>query len=350
MYAGESGSDSASGYQILGTYTVIANGPTSDSVTPASGTGSNQVFTAVYSDSAGAAALTNLQFMVNSSFSGIPRCWVMATPAGIFLANDAANAWTGPGTTTLSNSQCSLDAAGSSLVRSGNTATVTLSLSFTAAFAGLKTVYMLAGESASAANWTAPGTFNVTAPQQRGQAPFVLIDAPATGASVTGTVTVSGWVIESLAGIGNGIGSVKVSVDSLPAVNAVYGVARPDVCGVYPNRVGCPNVGFTYQLNTAALTQGSHTITVSATDTATPPVTGSSSTNGLQLSIEHDQSNPRLAHHWVESERCQHSSVGGRVERADYRFEFAGSGCVYRLPGGRIGGERDGECVGLGVK
>jgi len=32
--------------------------------------------------------------------------------------------------------------------------------------------------------------------------------------------------------------------------------ARPDVCVAFPGRPGCPNVGFTYQLNTALLTAG----------------------------------------------------------------------------------------------
>jgi len=34
-------------------------------------------------------------------------------------------------------------------------------------------------------------------------------------------------------------------------------------------------VGFTYSLNTATLASGSHTITVTATDSASPPDTGS---------------------------------------------------------------------------
>jgi hypothetical protein len=106
----------------------------------------------------------------------------------------------------------------------------------------------------------------------------VFIDQPVQNTSVTGTVTVSGWAIENTGAIGNGIGSVKVLVDGAFVGNAVYGSPRPDVCAatVYPNRVGCPNVGYSYQLNTAALTARSHTITVIATDTGTPPVSGSS--------------------------------------------------------------------------
>ena len=56
---------------------------------------------------------------------------------------------------------------------------------------------------------------------------------------------------------------------------ATYGINRPDVCAAYPGRPGCPNVGYTYSLNTATLTAGSHTITVTATDSAATPDTGS---------------------------------------------------------------------------
>jgi N-acetylmuramoyl-L-alanine amidase len=51
------------------------------------------------------------------------------------------------------------------------------------------------------------------------------------------------------------------------------------VCNAYPGRQGCPNVGFTYQLNLSTLSPGSHTITVSATDTDGTPDVGRDSVN-----------------------------------------------------------------------
>jgi uncharacterized protein (TIGR03437 family) len=107
--------------------------------------------------------------------------------------------------------------------------------------------------------------------------PSVWIDSPVAGAAVSGTVTVNGWAMESRAAVGTAIGSVRVFVDGTAVGNATYGLSRPDVCYVYPGRPGCPNVGFSFALNTAALTPGSHTIVVTATDTASPPVTGSAS-------------------------------------------------------------------------
>jgi hypothetical protein len=104
--------------------------------------------------------------------------------------------------------------------------------------------------------------------------PTVHIDAPAPGATISGTVSVSGWAINNASKIGSAISSVHVLVDGVTAGTATYGVSRPDVCSAYPGRAGCPNVGYTYSLNTATLASGSHTITVTATDSASPPDMG----------------------------------------------------------------------------
>jgi hypothetical protein len=79
-------------------------------------------------------------------------------------------------------------------------------------------------------------------------------------------MTVTGWAIDNSGGIGTAISSVQVKVDGAVVGTATYGIPRADVCNAYPGRPGCPNVGYTYQLNTAPLSSGSHTLTVSATD------------------------------------------------------------------------------------
>ena len=55
---------------------------------------------------------------------------------------------------------------------------------------------------------------------------------------------------------------------------ATYGTSRPDVCSAFPGRPGCPNVGFTYQLNTSSFSSGKHTISACATDSDATPDTG----------------------------------------------------------------------------
>ena len=107
--------------------------------------------------------------------------------------------------------------------------------------------------------------------------PTVHIESPVPGSSVSGVVTVAGWAIDNASSVGTAIGSVQVSVDGVVAGNATYGVSRPDVCAAFPGRPGCPNVGFIYQLNSAVLPPGQHTITVTATDTDAAPDTTTAS-------------------------------------------------------------------------
>ena len=115
-------------------------------------------------------------------------------------------------------------------------------------------------------------TVNVQAPL-----PTVYIDAPAQGSAVSGTVTVSGWAVDNASVVGTAISSVQVKVDGTVVGTATYGISRADVCAVYPGRPGCPNVGYSFSLNTSTLSAGSHTITVTATDSDGTPDSGSSS-------------------------------------------------------------------------
>jgi hypothetical protein len=107
--------------------------------------------------------------------------------------------------------------------------------------------------------------------------PSVAIDSPSPNAALAGVITVSGWAIDNTTYVGSAIGSVVVKVDGVPMGLATYGVNRTDVCSAYPQRANCPNVGYTYQLNTSGLSTGNHTLTVSATDTDAAPDTGSAS-------------------------------------------------------------------------
>ena len=87
------------------------------------------------------------------------------------------------------------------------------------------------------------------------------IDNPnAKTGSLSGTTTVDGWAIADDAGIN----SVFVSVDGRRLGNATYGVSRLDVCVAYPNRAGCPNVGWSYPLDTTILADGPHRLEVTA--------------------------------------------------------------------------------------
>jgi hypothetical protein len=110
--------------------------------------------------------------------------------------------------------------------------------------------------------------------------PYVQIDTPAANATLTGSVTLAGWAIENINTIGpNPVSSVTVFVDGSQVGTATYGISRPDVCAAFPGRLGCPNVGWNYTLNVAALASGNHTLRIVATDTA-----GNSSSSSVAFS------------------------------------------------------------------
>jgi hypothetical protein len=127
-------------------------------------------------------------------------------------------------------------------------------------------------------NITSDQTANFTGSPTAATLPSVVIESPRSGAVLSsGTITLSGWAIDNTNTVGTAISAVQVNVDGVPSGTATYGGARPDVCAVYAGRAGCPNVGYSYSLDTSKLTSGSHTLTVTATDTDSIPQVGSAS-------------------------------------------------------------------------
>jgi len=142
--------------------------------------------------------------------------------------------------------------------------------------------------------FSAPGTYTLTAsapgvtPATSNSftlttataSPNVVIDSPTPGTVISsGTVVLTGWALDNISAIGTAVTSVQVKVDGVFIGNAAYGTSRPDVCGAYAGRPGCPNVGFTYSVSLALLNPGSHTITVLATDSDASPNVGSANVN-----------------------------------------------------------------------
>ncbi len=100
------------------------------------------------------------------------------------------------------------------------------------------------------ANWTTSNPMKLT------------IDYPNSQAgSLSGQVAIGGWAIDQIAAISK----VTVAVDNLSLGAAVYGGSRPDVCAVFSTAIGCPNVGWNYNLDTNLLSDGPHTLAVSGT-------------------------------------------------------------------------------------
>jgi hypothetical protein len=91
-----SGGAGATVWQPEGTWTVgTPQIPTNVSVTPGSGSGSSQVFTATYSDTRGFVDISEAKFMVARDVSRVGGCfarWVPGSKA-FYLGNDAATTW-----------------------------------------------------------------------------------------------------------------------------------------------------------------------------------------------------------------------------------------------------------------
>ena len=200
MYA--AGSSANGGWQAMGTWTVPAGSPPAPaSVTPGSGSGAQQTFALQYADPLGATDLTTVWVWFTSNFNSVSSansCLVYYARAAnqLFLLNDAGTAWSSPAApgvatagaaVTLSNSQCSVNAAAASVTvlgtPSGTNLTVNLPVTFTAAYAGAKSTYMYAAGSSANSGWQSLGTWTVPA----GSAPAPVSVAPASGSGAQQT-------------------------------------------------------------------------------------------------------------------------------------------------------------------
>lgn len=126
------------GWITRGTFTVGAVLGVG-AVSPDSGSGIAQTFTATFSDSLGAAAdLKSAQVRIGVTSVGACVIHYNAITNLVRILDDAGNpgGFASFGSGTLVNSQCALDLAASSAVPSGNDLTLTLRLAFTPAFAG----------------------------------------------------------------------------------------------------------------------------------------------------------------------------------------------------------------------
>jgi len=144
---------------------VVNQVPQNISVTPGSGTGTNQVFTATYSDGLGYQDINEAWFMVAGDVSGVAGCfakWVAASNT-LYLGDDAARVWMGPiqagSGATLQNSQCVLNASTSSASGAGNMLTVRFAFSFASGFGGTKNTYLNVFGSTGTPGWQQQGTW-----------------------------------------------------------------------------------------------------------------------------------------------------------------------------------------------
>lgn len=161
---------SSSGMVSMGTWTVPPVAAVS--VSPASGTGSSQAFTATYVDDTngnGASDLQYVTFLVSPSPTTTAHaCYIHYTVATntLYLRNNLDTTWQvgiQPGSGQTENSQCTLAGTGTSATIAGNTLTLTLALSFSSSYGGTQEVTLTAQTQEGAATgayvagtWTVP--------------------------------------------------------------------------------------------------------------------------------------------------------------------------------------------------
>ena len=196
--------------------------PVAEWVSPSFGSGAGQTFTYVVSDANGPTDIASMQILVNNGLSGSFGCWMyfVRTSNQIWLRDDGNASWSGPvtlgSTGTLSNSQCTLNAANSYTSTAGNSLYVTAALTFRASFAGVKTHFLYAADAAGAdTGWRALGTYTVLSSTP----PEALWITPSAGSGTATTLYYSFYDPNGAADIS----SMQILIAStLNPVNACY--------------------------------------------------------------------------------------------------------------------------------
>ena len=184
-------SGNASSQSSAATATTLAAssaaGPSPVSVSPNTGTGNTQTFSFTYNDPRGYSNITSVLSLVSSSMSSSGSCFVLYHPEPnmLYLANDAGTGWSAPVTLgqpgMAENSQCSIDAASSSALGSGNSLTLKVSINFHNSFGGSKTIYSNVSDGIES-GWQQLGSWMVpTGPA----APVSVTPSSGTGGSQT---------------------------------------------------------------------------------------------------------------------------------------------------------------------
>jgi len=165
--------ESSNALAISGSGATIIIGPRgvpgAVSVSPSSGSGLGNSFALQYSDTDGAANLEKVYAYFNATLANPASnsCFIYYSIATnqINLLNDTSTEYltaTLGTTTTLQNSQCSLNVAATTVAMNGNTLTLNVAMTFKVAYAGVKNIYLYATDASGATSgWQTEGTWTV---------------------------------------------------------------------------------------------------------------------------------------------------------------------------------------------
>jgi hypothetical protein len=156
IYLLASNSSGSYGWNQVGSWTSV---PTGISLSPNSGSGQTQAFTAVYYDRLGASDIGTARILFGPSVT--PNyCYVQYNPAANAMYLYGSSTAVTPGSSaSVSNSYCTLSGSGSAVSKSGNDLTLTYALSFSSSFTGGQNVYLLAGNNSQSSGWVQLGTW-----------------------------------------------------------------------------------------------------------------------------------------------------------------------------------------------
>jgi len=175
------------GWIQRGTYFVAAGGvPVANSVIPSAGTGPGQRFSFTVSDQGGSGFIVAVAMLFAPTLDLNNVCSLVydRTRNTISLAFDnPANgaASLAPGSSTVvSNHQCTLRGANSTVTVGTTALVVTVDITFNAAYFGPKNTYLYAAETFTNSGYVAVGTWNVT-----GGAPTADSVSPASGSGLS---------------------------------------------------------------------------------------------------------------------------------------------------------------------
>ncbi len=161
-----------SGLVFLSPNTGLPNGsiltqpaPKAVSVSPSGSGGLSQTFTFVFDDSQSATNLTAAAMLFSTGLVAQNSCLIVydRDQGTIQLESDDVNGGTTKAvdsSTTLQNSQCAIDAT--SVEATSLSTRITVGITFTSAFAGLKSIYMYGADGdGSVTGWVQQGTYKV---------------------------------------------------------------------------------------------------------------------------------------------------------------------------------------------
>ena len=166
-----------SGWQALGTWAVPGTtpvGPAVGAVSPPRSATPGQTYAFTFTDTSGYTDLSVVNILINNFLDGIGACYVAFAPTSatsgyLYLVDDAGDGgYAGgspialPSSGTLQNSQCAINATGSSVLATGNILTLNLAIAFNPAFAGNQVIYLAARNNTTGnSGWQAVGSVTV---------------------------------------------------------------------------------------------------------------------------------------------------------------------------------------------